>query len=70
MEIDNNQSYERRIYNLSSVINKLKTKEEAIFFCQENGNFIFIYLDMYLPREKCYDVDYVLLVGAGKKKVS
>lgn len=57
------------LIDLNLITNKIKTKLEAVYFCQSISKINFNISDLYFPREKMFDVDFFFLVASGKKKV-
>ena len=52
----------------SDLLKKFKTKEDRFNFMREMSNFIYNFVDLYMPDLPGFDSDFFLMVLTGKKK--
>jgi len=50
-------------------LKKFKTKEDRFNFLREMSNYLFNFVDLYMPDLPGFDSNYFLLVLTGQKKV-
>lgn len=55
-------------FNISQVLNAIKNKKDARWFCLMNRNF-FLFIELYMPDSTCFDFEFFLQVANGTKKV-
>lgn len=53
----------------ADLLKKFKTKEDRFNFLREMSNYIFNFVDLYMPDLPVFDSNYFLLVLTGEKKV-
>lgn len=54
----------------SDLLKKFKTKEDRFNFLREMSNYIYNFVDLYMPDLPGFDSDFFLMVLTGQKKVS
>lgn len=65
ISINNNNSM---TIDIKSIFSNIKTRNDARWFCQINSKTL-IFLDLFLPDFKCFDLDFLLMYGSNKKSV-
>lgn len=55
---------------LADITTKLRTKEDRVNFCRENGNNTITIIGFYLPVCAGYDLKFFLQFWGGQKKVN
>ena len=69
MEPNPNLDEPNVLVNSSDILKKFKSREDRYNFMRENSNYLYNFLDLYLPQEVGFDSYFFLQVLSGSKKV-